>query len=820
VDVAAVNGPTQTVLSGEPAAIAVVEKSLKEKEIMCKILRTSHAFHSAMLDPVLDSFRQEVEKVKLQRGQIPFVSNLSGQLITAEEAQSPDYWVRHMRHAVRFLDGMSGLLERSKKSVLIELGPGRVLSGLTRQLRQDGQIPLCINTIRSIKNKVADERFYTESLGKIWASGIALNWEAVHQDRPCRRVSLPTYAFDPIAYPTIIDPFKMLTGGAIGTKAHSTLRKDWLYRPYWKSSFWLPNNGEQESPSSVLIFADRGGLASKLAKEYQQANATCIQVWTGEQFETTDGGYLINPSNGQDYRLLFESLANNKQLPQQIIHCWTFEAVERKNGHRKKEDHYRNLGYHSLQHIARNLSTDSIRIEVMSNRALAVQAGESVQVEKGTLLGVVKVLPLEFPFVQCRLIDVEDLTERNFIGLKKEIHQSVSEQFVALRNGSRYVQDLEAVSFAQPETFQQLCKGGTYLITGAMGGVGRTLTEYLLDVYQANLILLSRRPADDKYLSALQTKGGQVVYLSADVSEEADWKTQLREAVQELGAIQGVIHAAGLADKAGVILRRSEAAEEALFRAKINGLDNLLNVVKDMPLDFFLACSSQSTLFPDPGQVGAVASNAYLDAHASKTSYPFPYISMGWETISDVGLATDFIAQLKEPEQSQLLKDCIQSSDLPELLELALHLQLPHILVGKKDLVQELHTVADPGQAEELDDGFDNFVLQKVARPDLSSAYQEPQTETEEELVELLENFFGIEGIGREDDIFELGADSLKIMVVNKRISKHFGVELSLQEFYDHPLIRSIAREIATAAKIVQMQQEEKPSNVITEIII
>ncbi len=132
ISLAAINTPQMCVVSGPAPAIADYEESLKKQSIACRRLFTSHAFHSAMMDPILGAFEERLRSIDFHAPRIPYLSNVTGTWIKPEEATDPAYWARHIRSTVRFSDNLAELL-RSPDRILIEAGPGNVLTTLARQ---------------------------------------------------------------------------------------------------------------------------------------------------------------------------------------------------------------------------------------------------------------------------------------------------------------------------------------------------------------------------------------------------------------------------------------------------------------------------------------------------------------------------------------------------------------------------------------------------------------------------------------------------------------------------------------------------------------
>jgi len=203
---AAVNGAKQTVVSGEPLAIARLTDSLNDAGISTIPLRTSHAYHSHLLDPVLDAYRAEVEKAGLRPPVIPFVSNLSGSFISGAEAVSPDYWVRHMREPVKFAAGIGTLLSAAPDAIVIEVGAGRTLISL---MREHGQ-PTGVQLVRSQREALDDADMLSDKLALLWLAGVPVDWQQYHRDFPARRISLPTYSFEKTRHLTEVDPFDLV----------------------------------------------------------------------------------------------------------------------------------------------------------------------------------------------------------------------------------------------------------------------------------------------------------------------------------------------------------------------------------------------------------------------------------------------------------------------------------------------------------------------------------------------------------------------------------------------------------------------------------
>ncbi|GAA2898270.1 hypothetical protein GCM10010517_63360 [Streptosporangium fragile] len=259
---AAVNGPRECVVSGPFDALTAFEADLAERGIASKRLRTSHAFHSPMMDGAAAAFEAEVARVRLAPPQIPFVSNVTGTWITEEEAVSPAYWARQIRSAVRFGDGLRTV--RRPGALLLEVGPGRVLTGLARA--GDG-----LGAVASLPSAAEDgdaEREVLTAAGELWCRGVSVAWEALHGGTEPRRTVLPTYPFERERF--WVDPPR----GAVALRgAHR--------RPVPATAPDGPAATDRHSGARYTLVGD-GPLAAVFGRSLSRAGATVRDLSTVE----------------------------------------------------------------------------------------------------------------------------------------------------------------------------------------------------------------------------------------------------------------------------------------------------------------------------------------------------------------------------------------------------------------------------------------------------------------------------------------------------------------------------------------------------------
>ncbi|MEU1949501.1 type I polyketide synthase, partial [Streptomyces sp. NPDC020125] len=190
VSIAAVNGPTSVVVSGDEDVVTAVAETLARQGRKTKRLVVSHAFHSPHMDGMLDAFREVASRLTYAPPRIPVVSNLTGMVAEPGELCSPEYWVRHARGAVRFLDGVRTLADQGVRTHL-ELGPDGVLTAMGQDCLPEADAAF----VPSLRPGVQEPHAVLAGLAGLYVRGVRVEWDAMFAGSGARRVALPTYAF-------------------------------------------------------------------------------------------------------------------------------------------------------------------------------------------------------------------------------------------------------------------------------------------------------------------------------------------------------------------------------------------------------------------------------------------------------------------------------------------------------------------------------------------------------------------------------------------------------------------------------------------------
>lgn len=680
VQVAVVNSPSNCVVSGTTEAIEALQQQLAARGVECRRLRTSHAFHSSMMEPMLEAFVERVRQIDLQPPSIPYVSNVTGTWIDAAEATDPTYWAQHLRQTVRFAQGLEALVCDPDR-ILLEVGPGRTLSTFAKQHPDRPTEQIVLTSIRHPKEKHSDVAFLLDTVGQLWTNGVEVNWSAFYDGQQRYRLPLPTYPFEHQQYwlepgqPVFrgtngqLDGRSSTPNGASSTNGtggsnsgHSTPQvpsnpkksdlTEYFYIPTWKPVPLSTLNGPVAQSSPILVFGDRYGLSDALVKQLELEGLEVVSASVGSRFaKSQERRYTLNPEKPEDYEALLEDLKTEKLYPRTIVHAWSVMPSDRTGANLDGIDRTQTLGFFSLLFLAQALgkqpTMDKLRVEVVTNNMQQVAQETVLHPEQATVLGPCKVIPREYAHITCRNLDVE-LPQPGTPALSKLIEQirgelaiepsdSPSDSMVAYRGPQRWMQTFEPVSLPPTDgEMPRLKPQGVYLITGGLGGIGLTLAEYLAQAVQAKLILTSRSTFPEmecweQWLhehddgDATSCKIRKLQSLCSDGAQIEIVRADVTDREQMQAAIAPLVKRFGQINGilhcagvpgGGVVQRKTPELAESVLAAKVKGTLVLETLFEGTKLDFFFLCSSLSSVLSQFGQVDYCGANAFLDAFA------------------------------------------------------------------------------------------------------------------------------------------------------------------------------------------------------------
>jgi acyl transferase domain-containing protein/acyl carrier protein len=827
---AAVNGPALCVVSGPSVELEELRARLEQRGVTCRPLRTSHAFHSPMMEPAAEAFARVVKDIALAPPQLPYVSNVTGNWITEDEATDPAYWAAHLRQTVRFAQGLETLLAEPA-CVLLEVGPGQTLASLTRQHPERLPTQSIISSCRHADDGQHDDDALLTAAGRVWLEGVRFDWPAFYASERRRRLPLPAYPFErqrfwieanretPHAAVSALEPRRRME------------LSDWFYVPVWKQSPRPATRAESVAKAATwLIFKDGCGLGEKLSRRLRDEGHTVFTVEAGSGFERLgQHDFTIDARRAADYEELLRRLHESAKEPARIVHLWNVTQASDAPARPDSFEQSQALAFFSplflMQALSKREGARPLEISLVTNGVQSVTGDELLRPEKATLLGPCKVVAREQPDIFCRNVDVElpepgGASEQRLLEqLLSEFDAGPSDVWTAYRGGRRWVQVFDRVQLDGGDGAGRTLprEGGVYLITGGLGGIGLVLAEHLARDSRAKLALVGRTPLPERAewsrwleehdaedalsrkiasLRALEQAGAEVLVFAADAADERQMREVFEATRARFGVINGVVHAAGVPG-GGMLQLKSKEQAFAVLAPKVKGALVLEELLRGEPLDFFVLCSSITSLLPGFGQVDYCAANAFLDAFAySQAARGGPFtVSINWGTWQEVGMAVNATqpANLRASHQINL-SNGILSTEGVEALRRVLGAALPQVVVSPTDLQAQgdryrEHRTPDAGKAA----APQPVAAQAHARPNLGSAYVAPRNETEQTLADIWQNLLGIERVGVQDNFFELGGHSLLAIQLVSRVRDALLVELTMRSLFDSPTIDELA---------------------------
>ncbi|MBX9257862.1 SDR family NAD(P)-dependent oxidoreductase [Desmonostoc muscorum CCALA 125] len=827
LSLAAINAPGYCVVSGTDAAVDALQEKLTAKGIEYRRLHTSHAFHSHMMEPLKERFIQEVKKIKLNSPQIPFISNVTGTWITAEQATDANYWAGHLRQTVNFSGGVSQLL-REKNCILLEVGPGRTLSTFAKKSAPTTE-EIVLTSLRHPQEQKSDVAFLLNTLGRLWLAGVDINWSGFYANEFPYRIPLPTYPFERQRY--WIEREKTSNDFVEANHKKPNI-SDWFYAPVWKQAILSSSvkSGERvDKKLCWLIFGDTDKFARQIAQRLESSGHDVITVEAKEQFhQISDRQFNLNPQQPEDYDILLTQLQVLSKIPDRIIHLWSITADKQTQPRIEYFENCQNLGFYSLLFLAQSLEkqdiTQPIKIFVVTNNIHDVTGVESLNPEQATVLGMCKVIPQEYANISCRSIDVGRI-EENIDQLMAEVCHESSDLVIAYRRHHRWIQTFEPIP-GDDSTFNLDCtlkESGVYLITGGLGGIGLELAEYLTKTVKAKLILVGRSffPQREEWQQWLKTHGetdevsrkilkieeleklgAEVIAESADVANEAQMQAVIIQSGDRFGKINGVIHAAGI-KLFGTIREINRSECEKQLQANGQGLFILEKVLQGIELDFCVLISSLSSMLGALGMAAYPAAHLFTDAFVYKHNQTnsTPWISVNWDNWLTNKLGEELAGK------SESANDVFMTaSEGLEVFQRVLSLKnLTQVVVSTTDLPARIKRWFGHESLKNTKSLLPENSQSLHSRPKLHNIYVAPRNEIEQIIANIWQEVLGFEQVGIYDNFLELGGDSLLSIQVTARANKA-GLRLNNQHLFEYPTVAELA-EVATRTQSVLSEQ-------------
>ncbi|MFI5957624.1 SDR family NAD(P)-dependent oxidoreductase [Cryptosporangium sp. NPDC051539] len=831
IDLTALN-PGQIVVGGPADSVRELAAILREAELPCRELATTHAFHSRMLRPAARELTTWIaENVALNPPRVPYLSNLTGAEAGPDLVTDPSYWARHMCEPVRFTDGLDAALRRSDMA-LLEIGAGRSLGAMVRShpACDRSRWPLIVSTLPAASEDRPDDKALADALAELWLTGVDVDWEAYQRsqgDWKPGRVPLPAYPFQRKEYwfggdrPGWTYPTAAAPGDERDEFGELLLQPEtrWLTAPVWKRR--LPPQPVPDEDEAWVIFTDDRAddpIAERLVERLTAARRRFATVRPGTEFGSGPDGYRIRPGNADDVLDLFGALKREGIRPGRVVHTWA--AVDA-----SVEETVRR-GTHTLVALARAAAEygfESWKVDVVTSGVYQVTGNDVIRPERATALGPCTILPVECPGATLRVIDLDAGATQPVDLVLAELTAEHGNQTVAIRGGRSWTPDFEILEVPEggltPEPTTSIRPGGVYLVTGGLGGIGLALAQRLAADYRARLVLMGRTQvpqrryweqiladpaASDEVrrriagLKELEERGIEFEIAVGDVSVSADAARAVATALERFGELNGVLHAAGVPGEGMMQFKTPEDIDKVLA-PKVAGTYALAEALHDVPLDFFALFSSVAAVTGALGQADYSAANLFLDSFAQGNPMPKTRVlSIGWGEWTWNGWASGlegYEPVIRAYYEQHREKFGINFDQGWRCLLRALASSEPYTVVSTQDFSATVrgsreYTIEDIQAAAQNERGETRH-----ARPELSTLYAPPETDAESIIAEIWSQALGIDAVGVNDNFFDLGGNSLLGVSIVAATKRALNLErLPAHMIYQAPTVAALAK--------------------------
>ena len=799
VELALHNTQTHYIFSGEIESIKILKEYLSKHQYSHQSLKTNRAFHSHLMESTRLSFKELFSNIALKAPTIPIVSNLTGEWLSAQEAMNEEYWYSQMRQTVKFYDGIKLLLQ-DQNSIFIEIGPGNSLSSFVQTISKKITLtPDVIHTLPNHRQKTNDYHQFLTALGKIWQSGIKIDWEKLEPNNFQKHISIPTYPFQKQRY--WIKPDNKALSFDVSRK----------YKPIWSrqenyKKLALPKLSNLTNKQySWVVFEDSKGISKHIISILRKNNITPVTITFSKNYKNEENtAFTIDPTKKEHYLQFLAAIKNVIENPI-IIHASSccnsgYEVSGSTEIDKQLTQSFYSLLYLTQAYIDVLGSDVHGKITVITNNTQMILGTEKMNPINAALIGASRVTMQEYENLKIKLIDInlaEDPAKDSEL-LNYIVHFCTENDWYNVFINSFRNNHLWHLMYAPINTIQKkinrLKDYGVYLFTGGLGGIALSCCEAIArEVKNPKFILLSRSSLPKKsewgsilkdtnhkfytkirQLKILENLGAQYYLHQVDIIDLAVLKVLVEQSIKKFSRIDGLIHTAGILNSE-LIQLKSKLSAETVLAPKVLGTYNLISALRNTHLDFVILKSSLSALLGGVGQIDYSSANSCLDTFASSNLFSFAshVTSINWNAWQEIGMAANIY---KDKKQSFIGQDNdVSIKEGQKIFLEILQENEANIAISKTDINSQSCT----------------HNLQQISREDLAinTQYKPPTNDVEFILSNLWKENLGLNQIRANDNFFDLGGHSLNAVKLLEKINRSFDCSLTIQHLYDAPTI-------------------------------
>jgi acyl transferase domain-containing protein/acyl carrier protein len=817
--IAAINAPENTVISGAADAMEIALAKLTGSGVTTQRLDVSHAFHSPLMEPMLDAFEREIASLSFRPPRLPIVSNLTGEVVPMGFAFDAAYWRRHAREAVRFTDGIRALIGRGHRAFL-EVGPSPTLASFGRA-SSGAAGALWVASLRKGRD---DWDQMLSAAGELYVKGCGFDWAGFDRDYVRDKVTVPTYPFQRERYWIDLPKVQKLPRVA----AEPIYEVTWPEQPRPAGEVIAPS--ERAADVAWVIFRDRGGVGEALANSLASGGARVLAVDESPAGTPapvhSPGAMAIDPRKPAQFAAIWPTLkagSPDGPLPVlNVLYLWPLSTGGSDSATALQASAVAGCG--GLLHLFQSLSaagrTDRIRVTLVTRGALSVSDADVMTLSQAPLPGLLTTIAREFPEIACTTVDLAhgdsvaagvDAVAGEAAALLREVAGTATVDRVAFRGGRRHVARLAPLRVALAAETAVLADA-SYLITGGLGALGLMVARWLVDRGARHLTLVGRREPSESARTAigdLEAAGATITHSRADVTNEADVARLIEEIARHRPPLRGVVHAAGVRDD-GVVGQQTWERYEPVLAPKVAGAWNLHARTRELPLDFFVLFSSSASVFGSAGQSNYAAANAFLGALAhERRRLGLPATSISWGPWADGGMATE-VSDVDRRRWAQVGLELIQpvkglawlgrlaATPIADVVVLPVDWArfAPQAGEDLKALLADMVPVetavgvsarAKPHEKEKDKDFRDE--LERTPRARRRAALEAHVRDHVRQVLALGPSV----RLGAQDGFRDLGMDSLMAVDLRNRLQRALGCTLPATIAFDHPTVDALA---------------------------
>ena len=812
ISIGVVNSKTSIVLTGKREWLERLQHVLEQAEIPNQIIDTAGVpSHSPLMKPAADPIDAHVRTLDTGLPTLDIALNSGGHRHPAQQRLPETYWSRQATGPIRFDRALAAIVETGP-AALVDLGPSRNLRRFACEaIDPDSDACAAPEIISAARDRndaeFSDCHVLLECLGALWGLGANVDWtEVASQLEPAgirHRIALPTYSFDRHRCWPDEQPAALPAPTVALTRREGEI---FAYNQSWTESA-LPRATLHENTQEAqrwLLFADgndqgQTALADTVARQLVKAGHDVVHVSRRSGLNGTpiniDGASVTIDPTREGLKALFDAEIASERPASRILCLWpvsgdvapaTFPSAMRPNLTKLYDD---------ILDLTRVLAATPFRTQldlwIASDRSVQI-GDEPIDPEKACIFGPAIVLPQEHSMIKCRVVDLgpndPEIGER----LAAEVGHPTppADVIIARRGRRRWVQHYPEVTLAESMVGQEMFRpDGVYLITGGLGRIGLSLTEYLVKL-GVSVVVTTRRavPARSEWtgkgvaesswmsrLAALDGAPGQAIVRQVEMSDLEGVSNMLDDMVCEFGHIDGVFHAAGLADLK-FLAEMDDDTSAREFASKVVGTRHLYAAIERIEADhgqapdFVFLFSSLASILGGPAMAAYAAANRFMDAFARQVS---GHLGVRWVNSNWDDWAYSYEGQVTAAYETSEARDLALSPEegIDVIRRILATVDNGQVIVATRSLPPRIREWLD--QTRTAADRHEQAATETAAKSQNASDKKTTKRngEASHVFLEEIKSLLKVSNIHMTDNFFDLGGDSLMATSLQVRLN-------------------------------------------------